>query len=406
MGVNIYMDKLVKEIKYWSQILLLPAYWLTYLMPRDKKLWVLGSTFGRRFADNPKYFYLYLSQYKAESIKAVWITKNREILELLKQNELECYYLYSWKGIWNSLRAKVFLYDNYSKDICFTLSGGAIKINLWHGVPLKKIQKDNIFDYFRNPRDRRERLYSMPRRITDEKSDHYVLATSEFLKPIFASAFQTKWVLVEGYPRNDILISNDILNVMTKQEAIIDEILLEQRTKNKIVTYMPTFRQSENKFFEIINIEKLTEFLKREHLYLCVKLHPKSKLQEKFEELAADNILVVGCQADPYGVLKHTDILITDYSSIYFDFMLTKKPIIFFPYDYKEYLAESRELYFDYAEFTPGRKVYNQLELEKALSDENIENYNYQHVCAKVFGTRELPACESLFQQVQSIIHK
>ncbi len=404
--VGIYMDKLAKEIKYWSQILLLPVYGLSCIMPRDKKLWVFGSTFGNRFADNPKYFYLYLSQHKAEMIKVVWITKNREILELLRKNDLDCCYLYSWKGIWNALRAKVYLFDNYSKDICYTLSGGAVKINLWHGVPLKKIQKDNVFDYFRNPRDLMERIYSIPRRITDEKPNHYVLASSNYFKPIFASAFQTKRVLIEGYPRNDILISEDIQNVMTKQEARINRILMEQGRKNKIVTYMPTFRSSENKFFDIINIDQLCEFLKREHIYLCVKLHPKSKLQRSFEKLAADNVLVVNSQADPYGILKHTDILITDYSSICFDFMLTKKPIIFFPYDYKEYLAESRELYFDYHEFTPGRKVYNQMELECALLDENIENSNYQDISDKVFATKDPSASERLFHQVQGIIHK
>ena len=98
-----------------------------------------------------------------------------------------------------------------------------------------------------------------------------------------------------------------------------------------------------------------------------MKLHPKSKVNERFMELQSKYIKVINPEYDPYPLLKLIDVLITDYSSIYFDFMLTNKPIIFFPYDLEEYLMKSREMYFDYEEFTPGNKVFIQEDLEKAL---------------------------------------
>ncbi len=354
-----------------------------------------------RFADNPKYFYLYLSQYKADRITAVWISKNREIVRFLKESGYRCHYLYSWQGILCCIRAKVYLFDNYSKDICYTLSGGAKKINLWHGIPLKKIQKDNVFDYYRNPRNTLERIYSIPRRISDEKPSHYVLTTSSFLKPFFASAFRTERVLVEGYPRNDYLISDEIKNLMTPQEQSVHDILLEKRKEYKVASYMPTFRKSEIKFFEVINIERLSEFLKHEKIFLCVKLHPKSRLQDSFQALGSENILVVDPQVDPYGILKLTDDLITDYSSVCYDFMLTGRPILFFPYDYKEYIEESRELYFDYSEFTPGRKVYDQGALEQALSQKNEMSDHYHDILSKVFDYPDHGSCERLFDDLQ-----
>ena len=64
--------KQIKEgIKYWSQLLILPIYVLSFLVPRNKRIWLFGSTFGRRFADNPRYFYLYLCQHPEESIRPI-----------------------------------------------------------------------------------------------------------------------------------------------------------------------------------------------------------------------------------------------------------------------------------------------------------------------------------------------
>ncbi len=397
--------RLLNGLKYWSQLLLLPVYGLLCLMPRDKKLWVFGSTFGRRFADNPKYLYLYLSQYKSQQLRAVWVSKSREIVEFLQDNSLEAYYLYSFSGVWNSLRAGVYFYDNYPKDISYVLSGGALKINLWHGIPLKKIQKDNVFDYFRNPRGFWEWFHAIPRCISDEKPSHYILSTSKSLKPIFASAFRTKHVLVEGYPRNDILLSKTIKNVLTVKEQREYKKLQSARHRNRIALYMPTFRDSETGFFEIINKTRLESFLIKEGYLLCVKLHPKSKQQVLWKDWSCEGVLLLDALSDPYCFLPLADVLITDYSSIYFDFLLAKKPVIFFPYDYKEYISESRELYFCYEDYTPGPKVYNQEELEDALRYMEDIGEKYESIANRVFDTQKPEASERLYNKVAKLLN-
>ncbi|MDE6420890.1 MAG: hypothetical protein K2K87_10230, partial [Lachnospiraceae bacterium] len=66
--------KAVNGIKYWGQLLLLPIYWLSFLMPRDKNIWLFGSTFGRRFSENPRYLYLYACQHREENgLRPIWI---------------------------------------------------------------------------------------------------------------------------------------------------------------------------------------------------------------------------------------------------------------------------------------------------------------------------------------------
>ncbi len=402
------LKKIWNEIVYWLQLLLLPVYFFSCFVPRSKKIWVFGSSFGRRFSDNPKYFYLYLRQYHQEQVLAVWISKNREAVDFLRKNGLRAYFLYSIPGIWYSLRGKVYLYDNYSKDICFALSAGAVKINLWHGIPLKKIQKDNIFDKFRNPDSLWQWLYAIPRRMSDEKPSHYVLTTSEFLKPIFSSAFHTGKVLICGYPRNEFLITDHIKDISEYKDMEFAGKLRKLVQGQKLVFYMPTFRETENKFFDCVSIEEFNDFLELNQMVFCIKLHPKSKLQNRFQQINAGRILLAEAQADPYPILKMADILVTDYSSIYFDFLLTEKPVIFFPYDYKEYIENSRELYFEYNKFATGQKAYSQKELEQALVRARNCAKEYQDeagaICNLVYDHTVREASETLYSMIKKIL--
>lgn len=409
--------KIINSLKYWGQLLLLPLYWLSFLMPRDEKLWLFGSTFGRRFADNPKYFYLYVSQHKGKlGVRPVWISHDRKIVEFLSRNGYEAYYYHSVKGIWLALRGKVYLFDNYSKDINFWQSGGAVKVNLWHGIPLKKIQADNIFDKVRHPGNFWEYIKFFPRRLSDEKPSHYVLTTSKFMEPVFSSAFCTKNVLVSGYPRNDRLIEKDsIRNLLTNTErrdmAHIMSLVKEKKI-SRIIYYMPTFRDSETKFFEVVEMEGFRKFLQENRFLFCVKLHPKSKLKDEFWKLQGDSVFVIDADADPYVFLEKADVLVTDYSSIYFDFLLTGRPIVFFDYDLRAYLRDSREMYFDYNEFTPGQKASTEKELKEALKKacSPDEGYNKKYsgfrrnVADKVFDNREKTACQHLAKDIKAVL--
>ncbi len=430
-------NTLTEKIKYWAQILMLPIYWFSFIVPRNKKIWLFGSTFGRRFADNPRYLYLYVNQYEKENIRAIWISHNKELVDFLNSNGYEAYYYKSLKGIWYSLRGSVYIFDNYSKDINFWTSGGAKKVNLWHGIPLKKIQADNIFDNIRHPKNSKEKFKYALRRMSDEKPSHYVLTTSDYMVPIFSSAFRTDNVLTSGYPRNDRLISKEIENLLTpierenkekiedfltgNKEEIKNEVEKDLRikiaeekisTKRKMVYYMPTFRDSENLFFDVLDLERFQKFLAANDILFCAKLHPKSKLKARFNEIKGDNILVIDADTDPYVFLEMADVLVTDYSSIYFDYLLTDKPIIFFNYDLEEYLRDSREMYFDYEEFTPGEKAANQQEFEKAIlngcaeTKEYIKKYSIlrKKVANKVFNETKMIASPRLTIDIKKIL--
>ena len=363
--------KLIERIKYWLQILMLPVYWLSFLIPRDKKIWVFGCSFGKRFAENPRYLYLYISQNTSEQIRPIWISKSKEIVEFLNKNNYEAYYILSWKGIWACLRSKVYVFDNYSKDINFWLSGGATKVNLWHGSGNKKTNYDNKFDKIRHPNNLYEVWTSFPRRLSDEKPHHYTLATSEAMSSIFVSAFKTdsKHIIIDGYPRNDILFDECIIkNLVTiKENDLLDIIYKKKREQIKIIAYMPTFRDSEEELLQILQLDELNKFLGINRLFLIIKLHPKSKIKNKLVNLKYTNIILADAEIDVYSFLKEVDLLITDYSSVYTDYLLLDRPVIAFHYDWELYNQNTRDSYIEHDVYMPEVKVQNMYELEGAI---------------------------------------
>lgn len=388
-----------EKIKYWLQILLLPIYWFSFLVPRNRNIWLFGSTFGRRFADNPRYFYLYLCAHPQEGIRPIWISRNRSVVELLKTNSqeriFEAYYYKSLKGIWYSLRGGIYIFDNYSKDINFWTSGGAVKFNLWHGTGNKKANHDNQFDRVRHPRNLWEKFRTFPRRLSDEKPGHYTLATSEPLARISMSVFRAPYshMIIDGYPRNDAMLctaeyfaksaGNHVeagneknaaecaykiyTQIMTGQEKKIYQQITAWKQEGYVIDfYMPTFRDSEADFFDIMDLKRFNEFLKENQIIFIVKLHPKSKLKKEFSEIKYSNIYNVNGEVDSYTFMGLVDMLTVDYSSVYSDFMLLDRPVVAFHYDYEKYHGNTRDEYVPFDEYMPEQKAVTMEELMAA----------------------------------------
>lgn len=399
------------RIKYWMQIFLLPILGISYLFPRDKKIWVFGSTFGRRFAENPRYLYLYLCQNHPEEIRCIWITHKQEIVDFLTEKGYEAYCCHSPKGIWYSLRAGVYIFDNYSKDIDFWLSGGALKVNLWHGSGNKKTNHDNLFDKVRHPKNKWEKWKTWLRRLSDEKPSHYTLATSEAMAEIYTSAFAAdrSHILVDGQPRNDILLSYEeckIKNLLTKEEERLKQQIQEWKKENVLIGYLPTFRDSEKLFFDVMDLSAFNEYLRAHNYFFLTKLHPKSKLKAVFEEISYSNIANAEAEIDLYSFLGEVDLLVTDYSSVYTDFMLLNRPVVAFQFDEAEYTSDTRDYYIDQDTYMPERKAFTMQELEKEIVDVLREDS-----CAKqrvvsrnrMFSYTDGRSSERLYQKIREV---
>ena len=406
---NMRGKSLKEKIKYWAQLLLLPVYGFSFLTIRRKNIWLFGSTFGRRFTDNPRYLYIYLNQLEHTNIRPIWITQNKEVYQFLSEKGMECYKKNSLPGIFWCLHAKKYIFDNYSKDINFWLSGGAVKVNLWHGVGNKRINYDNVHDQVRHPQNSYEKLKAWPRRLSDEKPSHYILATSPIMKEIFARAFQVPMdhVIEDGYPRNDMLFAGHFQNVyLPSEQRIRMDMKQKSETGNVIFQYYPTFRESETQFENIMNLDAFDDFLMEHHFIVYMKPHPKSKLNLHIAKKKWNNLIIIDSNVDIYSILDRADYLITDYSSVYSDFPLTQKPIILFQYDAEEYFTNTRDRYFDDTEYMIEQKATNQQELEAKMctvTDGNEYLKEENIVCHRMFTYLDGSACERLTEKIQKL---
>ncbi|MCE7699874.1 MAG: CDP-glycerol glycerophosphotransferase family protein, partial [Methanobacterium paludis] len=174
--------------------------------------------------------------------------------------------------------------------------------------------------------------------------------------------------------------------------------------------YMPTHRK-EGKIrstdFLIQNFEYLNSCLKHLDTFLLVKVHFYGLNTENIDNSKFDRIIFIkdeDINQDIYTILPFTDYLITDYSSVYFDYLLLDKPIIFTPLDIDDYLKTDREFYYNYDEVTPGPKARNCDEfvkyIEEAINYPNKYKKEREEI-NKIFNNyRDNKSCERVFEKI------
>lgn len=291
-------------------------------------------------------------------------------------------FFWSFRGVWSCLRAGYFIVDASIETVSFWLSGGAKEILLWHGIPLKKIEQDVTKGNSAEMKLWRSRglssvLYHVLLPWRFRKPD-YMVATSPVFQKIFTSAFgiTKERVFVTGFPKNDIYFK-DIpgADVGADPEVLVKlQQLKKESSLPRTILYAPTWRDTGgDSFFEKPDVLlRLDEFLAQENLFFFLKLHPLAQAQATVNARGGreyKNIIFVNPESDADPLLSSIDILVTDYSGIYFEFLLLDRPIIFFPFDYEKYVTKDRELYFPYEEITPGPKAKTLPELLDALKD-------------------------------------
>lgn len=347
-------------LKYLLKIIL---YIIFYLIPRNKNIWLFRG-FADKFIDNSKALFLYVNK-EQPKIKAIWITSHQSTYNIVKSLNFECVMKRSFKGIYYSLLSKYQFYGDYND---FVTSAGAVTINLWHGTPLKKIEFDIkkgclsvLFDNSLKSKINYAHIYRKP---------NYILSSSSFISDkCLQSAFKIRKdnCLNFGYPRNDCLFdkSQKIPNFKKKY--------------NKCFIYLPTWRDSNKDFFSDANLNllDLNDLMKEKNSLFLIKMHPATKLNVEIDGFS--NILLLDDNVDLYSILLTTDVLITDYSSVFYDYMLLDKKIIFFPFDKEEYL-KNREFYFDYEKSIPTKPILTFDELKCELFKDFVLDDRYRKI--------------------------
>jgi CDP-glycerol glycerophosphotransferase (TagB/SpsB family) len=347
-------------------------HWASFLSIRDKNIWVFGSWAGQSFLDNSKYLFL-ASQKLSPTIKPVWISNNADIVESLRARGYQAYVTWQIRAILYGLRAKYYfidhapLYGGLFAPTNLWLSGGAKIIQLWHGLPLKRL--DSVGLKKLNRSKTAELLSGLSNlSLFNLYINHYVVAPSHLFGKLIAEAFQIpgKRILYSAYPRNIFQNIPEVKN-FSLQKVINKKIEQLRKEGKKIIFYIPTFRDYGGNPLKdnAINIEILEKFVGDNQCAFVVKFHEADEFKLEFNE---KNLIFLHSGYDVYETLHLCDVLITDYSSIFFDFLSYNRPIVFYPYDLSEYQKSARCFYFDYKHFVPGSIVYSFDEMLKLLS--------------------------------------
>lgn len=364
---------------------------LCYRKKSNKNIWLFSSVENRNFNYNSKYLFLYV-MYMHPEITPYYVINEDELRNSLSSQYGEKYFIETKtvSGICKALEAGVWFVSAGLPVYGTGLWKRHDIINLWHGIPLKKIallEETSDFQhiYFK-------KIFS--------NNYKYILTTSKQLIPIMAQSFgvQEEKIKVWGQPRNDVLFK------ATDREVFFEQLFGELPVYKSIVLYAPTHRDEEKtRFFPFGDFDKeeLEEFLEKHGILLFLRPH----LQEKEEagKWTGRRILNLDAELleDITEVLKMTDVLITDYSSVYIDYLLLNRPIIFLPYDKKEYLWK-RGMNFEYDKVTPGDKPGNFKEFQEALENALYnDSYKQERIeINKIFNQVSYPCSENICKNI------
>jgi CDP-glycerol glycerophosphotransferase (TagB/SpsB family) len=365
----------------------IPLYYFSRIVPKDNNIWVFGAWWGKKYLDNSKYLFEHVNKNYPE-IRAVWLSNDKETIDLVRSKGYEAYYTYGFKGYYYSMRSVIGIMSN-GGDLN-TFIPPYYLINLWHGTPLKKISYDDKFE--KGP-PKILKLFPFFRYV-----EHFDLAiassTAEKLSLMSAFRMNLENVVVTGLPRNDVFYG------------------ASEKNNNKKIIYLPTHRDKGNSNISSLFIDKLEDInksLSEKDVELHIKLHfchlgtitGKNYSHIKF-------ICDSDIEQDIYTVINKYDMLITDYSSIYFDYLLSDKPIIFAPFDYDEYISKDRELYYNYNDVTPGPKCndWNEVLVWITKFYENPDYYSNERRSVKnrFQQYQDGKNCERVYNKIISLI--
>ena len=312
----------------------------------DSHVWVFSSTDNSHYNYNSRYLFEYVKD-NLSDITPLFVINDPVLRQNLCDEYGSKYFIEtdSLSGIRKALGAGVWFTSAGLPAYGTNLGKNRLIINLWHGVPLKKIA---LLD----PNLKKAARLYFHKIFTENYT--CILTTSKALVPLMARSFDVSEDIIKvwGQPRNDgIFAHND-------RKVILNNIYPDLPDYEKTVLYAPTFRdygQVKLFPFDDFDLDAMERFLEEKKMILFIRTHIAE--QGSAAPYLGKRIRFLGNEQaeDVTGILNIFDCLITDYSSIYIDYLLTGNPIVFLPYDRQRYL-DGRGMNFDYDDVTPGPK--------------------------------------------------
>ncbi|WP_308787067.1 CDP-glycerol glycerophosphotransferase family protein [Planomicrobium stackebrandtii] len=328
-------------------------------LPKKKKLVVFESFHAKQFSDNPRAIYEHMKEHYPE-FKLLW-SVDKSAIKLFEEFNVPYIRRFTIPWFWTFPRAEYWV-NNVRLPRWMPKPKNTVYLQTWHGTPLKKLGLD--IEEIHMPNTETE-SYKKNFTLESEKWD-YLISPNSYSTEIFKRAFHYNGKVIEtGYPRNDVLTnhSNQLISNLKKDLGIAED--------KKVMLYAPTWRDNEfyqkgkYKFkfqFDLENWKK--EF--GDEWVLLSRMH--YLVAENFDFSAYEGMVYdVSLYPDIRDLYLASDLLITDYSSVFFDYAILNRPIIFFMYDLENYRDQLRGFYMDIEKDAPGPIVQTERELFQAI---------------------------------------
>ena len=336
----------------------------------DDKMVLFEAFDGRNYTCSPKAIYEKMTTMKEfKDFKFVWVFVDPEKHEVLKDERLTIIKRNSKDYLKYVAKAKYWIVNSIMDDF-ISKKKGQVYVQCWHGTPLKKLRYDievngsamNTVEEIRKRND------------IDAKKFDYFISPSKYCTEKFTSAFNLKAlgkqdiIIEKGYPRNDFLFNKtdkDIKAIKKKLGLPLDK---------KVIFYLPTFR--DNQHTSGVGYTYKTEldfdsFKKKFSKDYVILFSPHYFVANTIDLSKYKGFVFNVAKYDEINELYlFSDIIMTDYSSVFFDYANLKRPMLFYMYDYDLYQGSLRDFYISLDEL-PGPIAKTQEELEKYL--ENID---------------------------------
>lgn len=377
---HVFIRKIARKVNFFFKKIKYDV--ITKKQKVNDKLIVFASFNGRSYCDSPKAIYNYLiNSNKFNDYNFVWAFSDTEEHKFLEENKnTKVINIKSNEFLKILGQAKYWIFNFKIQDYIFP-KNNQVFVQCWHGTPLKRLGCD--LEHFNNAMNS---ISEIRKRYEIEASKFsYFLSPSDFATDKFMTAWniQNKDIMLqEGYPRNDFLI-----NCTEENKKLIREKLNLSNINKKIILYAPTYRDNQHTvgvgytYETEVDFEKLRKELSDDYIILF-RAHWLVAQNFDFERYK-DFVIDVSNHDDINELYVIADMLITDYSSVFFDYANLKRPIIFYMYDLEKYRDDIRGFYLDLNEL-PGKIIEKDDELISEIknitsnfkNDEKYKRFN------------------------------
>lgn len=347
---------------------------------------MIFETGGYKPGDNPLAIYRYIKKNCPDRYRTIWFVKKG--LDCADVDPKDIVYYRTWRYFYHLATAHFWI-RSHSVGSLLKKREGQIYIQTWHGGgAFKKCGYDIDEAVDRPP-------------VDHVKEWDYFIASDPYNASMIQTAYgYQKEVRILGLPRSDSIVNASNEKIAELKKRILPQIHPDQ----KVLLYAPTFRDVEQKQKKVhLPIEQLAAL---SQYTILIRLHPyvRSYLDPK---ILSDQMVDVSLYPNVEDLLLISDCLITDYSSIIFDYGLLKRPMIFYTYDYEDYMKERTGFYLNYEKDLPGIRIESQTELVNYLKEADDLNAAGEHLLScfneKYNTMNDGHVCERVLAFIESL---